>query len=258
MSIEKEAFRQARGAILKITLAISLLAAKPLSDLDHTSRVLAAARGQEVSCYEPIYAEQDDYPYDAIVVPGGGAQMSPEGYVVPSDFEQIRLEAAAIAFTKKIAPKLILLDGAMDPQVDPSMNRRYLQNKILSLSEGTIVLPDDSVIVENNSINTATNMRALSELAALHDMRTFFLITNVFQLVRAEIFACAYGNNAYPAAAEGIIADFDPARKAGFDQLYASPSMIPIIRKEEVGIAVSLYDPQGYIPTWVKQVLPDR
>ncbi|KKU83442.1 hypothetical protein A2973_03460 [Candidatus Gottesmanbacteria bacterium RIFCSPLOWO2_01_FULL_49_10] len=258
MIIGKEAMRQARGLVVRTTLAISLLAAKPLSDLDHTSRVLAAARGQEVSCYEPMYPEQDVYPYDAIVVPGSGVQMSLEGHVVPDYFEQLRLEAAAIAVIRKKAPGVVLLDGVSSPQIDPFINRTYLQKEIQKLSEGTIVLPDNAVIVENHSINTATNMQRLSELAVLYNLRTFLLITNEFQIRRAEIFACAYGNNAYPVAAEGVIADFDPERRAYLDELYASPSMKPIMLKEEIGIAVSLYDPQGYIPTWVKQVLPNR
>ncbi|OGM21102.1 hypothetical protein A2863_03075 [Candidatus Woesebacteria bacterium RIFCSPHIGHO2_01_FULL_38_9b] len=233
--------------------ALTYLTAQPFRDLKNTLRIIDALSGNQVDCYIPTDNKERNYPFDAIVVPGGGIDITPEGLTYPNEFQQLRLEAAAISFVKNKAPLVVLLDGELDPRVDPLMDKRWLQAKVTDLSQGDILLPDEFVFVDYESINTATNMRYMSGLAELRGIESQFLITNDFHLQRATYYACYFGLNTKPQSAEEIIIDYDPTREIAIQQLYESQKTKYLYRKERNALMESLIDPSGALPTLLKR-----
>ena len=163
------------------------------------------------------------------------------------------MEAAAIKYIQKQAPIIILLDGKLEDSGDSLISKQYLQNKVKKLSQGTILLPDESVIIENISVNTATNMKQLRKLVDLHHLQQVLLITNNFHADRAEIHACAFGINALSLPAENIIIDQFPERQSELDLFYQGQPIDKIKEKEFLGIAVSFFDPNGALSTRIKE-----
>lgn len=243
-----------RRALFKIAAVGGLaIAAKPLSDLDNTLRVYAAIFGGTVDC--PIDRESDStYPYGVIAVPGGGIELTAEGEYRPNIFERLRLEGAAIAYLEHAAPKVILLDGAMDPRVDPSINKTYLQEAVKRLSGGQSELPDDAVSIEHTTINTATNMEELARLVAASQENRVLIVTNRFHRLRTALLACANGMSAITVAAEERIIKKYPGRAAALNDLYRSPEVQAMARKEEAEILWQLFDPRARVPTLLKQL----
>src|SRR3990170_7267675 len=139
MGKENTLYKTLGRAILATTaLGVARVAIQPLLYPDNTVNVIAALQGQTVDCDPASKEEHRIYPYDAIAVPGGGIDISPDGIITPSYFEQIRLQAAAIAYIQGLSGFIILLDGQMGSQVDPFINKTYLQNEVEKLSNGSI------------------------------------------------------------------------------------------------------------------------
>jgi len=154
---------------------------------------------------------------------------------------------------KNKAPLVVLLDGELDPIVDPFLDRKWLQAKVNELSQGNILLPDRSVEVDSWSVNTATNMLYMSKLADLYELKNLLLITNVFHLQRATYYACYFGLNPKTQSAEEIIIDYDPTREIAIQQLYKSQKTKYLYRKERNALMESLIDPSGALPTLLKR-----
>lgn len=227
----------------------------PLVHIDNTLRVFKAAVFREkVDCAGDREAENKNYPFDAIVVPGGGSVLTPEGLYIPSDYQQLRLEGAAVAYSKNLAPRIILLDGAKNPIEDGLTSKRYLQESLKRLVGGNAFLPDEAIIVENRSINTATNMSELRKIVAAQNIKTVLIVTNEYHERRATLFACEYGVPASSAAAEDLIIEVDPERKGEISRLYHTPQVGTIETKETLEVIWSLWDPKGRVPTLLKKL----
>ena len=219
-----------------------------------TQRVIDALNGESASCFKDNIYEYERFRFDAIAVPGGGMIKNKAGIFEPSEFQKIRLEAAAIAYIERRAPIIILLDGKLEYSDHSNINRTYLQNMVKNLSHDEINLPIDSVIIENQSVNTAGNMDQLKKIAKRDHSLNILLITNFFHSSRAEIHACFNGINALSMPAEDIITSRFPGRKSELDLFYQSQPLDKIEKRERIAIAFSLFDPTGYIQTMAKEL----
>lgn len=254
MSAEHKGNGLSRRSFLKIVATGGLaIAAKPFFNLDNTLRVYAGLSGGTVDCSSNKESTVGPYPYAAIAVPGAGIEMTQDGEYGPNIFERLRLEATAIAYINHSAPKIILLDGAMDPRVDPSINKTYLQEIVKRLSQSQSELPDDAVTIEHTTINTATNMEELAKFVRGFP-KTVLVVTNRFHQQRAELLACANGISAVTVIAEDIIIKNDRSRVATIDELYQSPDVQAMTGKEEAEILWQLFDPRARVPTLLKQL----
>ena len=189
----------------------------PLLHINNTLRVLGTALGNEVQCVANKEAREASYPFDAIVVPGAGGVLTSQGFA-PNDYGKMRLEAAALAFARKMAPRIILLDGAKSPQEDGHANKEYLKNIFRDVFGQE--LPEEAIISENRSINTATNMKELSKIAKELNLVKVTIVTNDFHKTRATLFACQFDVAASSISAEELIIDAYPDRKQKIHALY--------------------------------------
>lgn len=90
---------------------VALTVGPPLLHLESSLRVIGAFLGRRIDCGIGIEPQNLNYPFDAIAVPGSAIVRMADGTDVPDEREKIRLEAAAIAYLNKFAPKIILLNG---------------------------------------------------------------------------------------------------------------------------------------------------
>lgn len=223
-----------------------------LRDLNNLNRIFEYWGGKPVDCFKNVEPETLGYPFDAIAICGGGVSASPNGKAEPSPIHKLRLEAGAIAYIQKKAPNIILLDGKLDPNVDPEMDRKYLQKLVNNLSQDKVNLPKTKVIVDCVSVNTASNMEELKKIATNYGFEEILLITSFFHINGAELNACAYGINTYPQAAEDIITDFDPSRKQEILSFYDGQPMDVMHRKEQLRVVSEVFDPKGRLSILLK------
>ena len=109
-----------------LTLAVVGGAAALFSRHKNTVRTLIALSGGTVDWVSGLEKRQGNFPYDTIAVPGAGVVINEDGSAEPNEFEKLRLEAATLAYIYGFAPKIILLDGAMGPQVKSYPIKTYL------------------------------------------------------------------------------------------------------------------------------------
>lgn len=223
----------------------------PLWHINNTLRILGTAFGNDIDCTNGKEAKEKGYPFDAIVVPGAGSVWTDEGFI-PNDYGRIRLEAAALAFARKLAPRIILLDGANSLPEDNQTNREYLKQTFGDTFGQE--LPEEAIIGENHSINTATNMRELKKIAKEHNLLKVIIVTNDFHKTRATLFACQFDIAASSISAEELIIDAYPERKQEVHRLYHTREVGEIENKELLKIIWSLWDPNGRVPTWLTKL----
>lgn len=227
----------------------------PLLHIDNTLRVFkSVAFGEKVDCAQDKEGEIQNYPFDAIVVPGGGSVTTPQGVHIPSYYQQLRLDGAAIAYSKKLAPRIILLDGVKGPSEDGLTSKTYLQKSLRRLTGENAFLPDEAIIIENRSINTATNMRELRKIVAAQNIKKVLIVTNEYHERRATLFSCEYGVPASSSSAEDLIIEADPERKDEIHNLYHTSEVRAIEAKETLEVIWSLWDPKGHVPTLLKKL----
>lgn len=223
----------------------------PLLHINNTLRVLGTALGNETDCASGKEAKDKSYPFDAIVVPGAGSVLTSQGFA-PNDYGKMRLEAAALAYFQKMAPRIILLDGVKSLQEDGYASKEYLRNTFGDVFGQE--LPEEAIIGENRSVNTATNMKELSKIVKELNLVKVVIVTNDFHKTRATLFACQNDVAASSISAEELIIDAYPARKQEIHTLYHTREVGEIENKELREIIWSLWDPKGTIPTLLRKL----
>ncbi|MFH1832707.1 MAG: YdcF family protein [Candidatus Levyibacteriota bacterium] len=237
---------------IRCTLAAALLAvsAPVYIDPDNAIRVKKALLGNPVDCGNGIEAQNKDYPFDAIVVPGAGRVKKADGTFEPNYTQKIRLEAAAFAYSKRFAPLIILLNGKREE--GESEGKKYLENRVEELTEGTAIIPDKRILTEENSINTATNMEELVKIAKKRNLKKVLIVTNKNHLARATLLACANGVAASSKSAEELLVE----QNSGHANIISDSSSEQA--KELAEVVLIAWDPKGKFPTWVKRLLHNR
>lgn len=248
MSPQEQGRRVPKRVALAALAALGggVLIGPPLLHSENTLRVLGVIVGKTAECATGIEAQKQPYPFDAIVVPGVGNDKTTDGNYTPNRDERMRLEAAALAFSQGLAPTIVLLDGLRNSQENGSVEKTYLQYAFGKLTGGgSESIDDEAIILGERSINTATGMDELAEIAKLRGMRRVLIVTNSYHEVRATLLACANGVAASPRSAERLLL----GQKF---QRYDSWTMIVIRLKEELEIIWAIWDPMGIAPTILK------
>lgn len=219
---------------------------------NNTYRIFEAAVLREsVNCDHGVKASNTQgFEYDAIAVPGAGRTPLENGEYFPNFHGQLRLDAAALAFSKEHkAPVIALLDGDdKTPEGEP-IGKAYLGSSSDRLLENPPIIPGESIVMDHVSINTATNMKELGRLARENDWRKVLIITNKYHGQRATLFACQNGVHASQRTAESIIRQYNPGLAPYIKMMYDDPTMRNRELTEGGKIAWSLVDPKGVIPT---------
>jgi hypothetical protein len=238
-----------------ITGALLMAVIPPTINHETTLRVWDAAWGTRIGCdygVEPIDAT---YPYDAIAVPGAGLYFDEKTQnYQPNSFERRRLHAAALGFVNNLSPKIILLDGQLEPGVDPNINRDYLQTEVSKLSHRKVELPDDAVYIDALSINTATNMEELEKLVQDLELNKILIITDQFHSVRSILLVCAKNVNASYKTVEELTAEYEPMKIEEINKPNIASGMKDRHVKEILEILSLPWDPPGTISTILKQI----
>lgn len=235
-----------RGDFINVGLAtvFSFLAYPLARDIDNSLRIFDAFTGQTVDC-SPYGEFEPNFTWDAIVVPGGGMKKNVNGTYAPNEFEELRLEAAAIEYISGKAPFIILLNGVTNPEADGDVIKEYLKKQVKKLSGGKKKIEDKNIIVENISVDTFTNMEQLEIIVKKNKLNNILMVSNFFHIGRATANSCAFDISTTPRLAEATIINFNPQRKAEILEFYQSQNLQEIMLRENLALLYALYDPQG-------------
>ena len=245
-----------RGDAIKAGLAtvFSLLAYPLARDIDNSRHIFNALTGQRVDC-SPDGEFEANPTWDAIVVPGGGMKKNPNGTYAPNEFEELRLEAAAIEYIGGKAPFIILLNGVSNPEADGNVIKEYLKKQVKKLSAGKKKIEDKNIIVENISVDTFTNMEQLEIIVQEKRLENILMVSNFFHIKRATANSCAFDISTTARSAETAIINFNPQRKAEILDYYRSRNLEEIMQNEYLALIYALFDPQGYYAQDAKRFL---
>lgn len=246
--------------LVRAGFALAALAVgPPIVNFENTQRVTGALFGEDVSCGEGIELNNPQYRFDAIVVPGAGRLQTADGTFEPTEYGKLRLEAAAILYVHDFAPMVILLNGVGKSEEDTFTEVRYLQDKVQELTGNDTGIPDEAILMDDTSINTATNMSELARIAVEYGLQNVVIDTNEFQSDRAVLFACVYGESVGLSVsslpAERVVASKYPERADELAGWNDTEQMKVIQAKETAEVALIVWDPKGYVPTWLRSFL---
>lgn len=227
MSLERRATRE----LWLAAMAAVALVLPTVVHFDNTQRVMAALLTKKTSCADGIEPNDPHYPFDAIAVPGAGVSLALDGTYLPTGDGQTRLRAVAIAFPNGVAPRIILLDGVGKEGISEAYLRRAME------LNGGFKIPIGTIFVENNSTNTATNMKELRRIVDEHHIKKVAIVTNMYHGLRSVLLSCANGVASSLLPAEDLLSE-------------ESRSVSVAVRfKEKVGILSQLWNPAGEFQT---------
>lgn len=236
---------------MKLGLASAAVLAEPwLASADNAIRVIGSFFGDGVDCTNKKESQNPQYPADAIAVPSGGTIRTDNGSYELNGDSRIRLEAAAIAYLNKFAPLIILLGVEKSPSEENSA-KVYLQEAFSRLTKNTASIPEEAILMETNSINTATNMEELSKIAEERKIGRVVVVTNGFHKDRATLLACSHDVAAYPISAEELVASQGPEGQIAVSK--NNVSWVTIV-KEAFEKLTMLWDPKGEAQTLLRGI----
>lgn len=231
-----------RKRVMMLAAAGTVILTPILMDTGNAKRVAGALFTGNVDCTARQKPKDPDHPFDAIVIPGAGSIKALDGNAVPGEAGQIRIKAGARLYLAGYAPTIILLDGAAGPGEKPSISKKYLQRL---LDDNTRIIPNETILAENDSVNTATNMKKLAEIVEETDIRLVVIVSSASHVSRATVLACANGVSALSLPAEDLLIKQDPT---------SSTRMLITTLKEKIETLLLLWDPKGTLPTFLKGI----
>jgi uncharacterized SAM-binding protein YcdF (DUF218 family) len=238
--MKKEARDTARNLILTSLVAYPML----LHPVESQRALDAVLRPDVYSCGPAVTIENAD----AILVPGGGMYQDAVGVFRPNAHTRQRLRAAAMLYAQNPDAKIVLLLGIPDESDarKGQANIDYLQRAYQWAIDTKDTIPTEDIVIDNHSINTATNMQEAARLAKQYGLEKFLLVTQSYHAQRATLFACNNGLHVTPALVEDVLG-------LG-ERTYAHH----IVAKESIELAMSYWDPQGNIQTYLKEQMSGR
>lgn len=218
----------------------------PLRDRANAKLIVQAALGNKVDCTSCVESDPSPYPFDAIVVPGGGLLQNDDGTWMPSERAKLRLEAASLAFRDRIAPRIVLLDGKAGSNEEQDTNYLYLGRMFAKVG---VELPEGDVFRDRESVNTRTNMEMLARISAENSIRKVMIVTNGFHETRSTLFACKEKVSATSMTAEERVIEEYPEREREIRLLFVTPRAKILAAKDHVEVAMSFWDSDGKMQT---------
>ncbi len=251
MRSERPSFREVvRKTALFITLWVLV---QPMFNPDTVGLVIDAAMGKTPDCSSGKPSNTEGYPYDLIIVPGGGVYEDGDGVYKPNTYQRARLDAAAYAYVGGYAQDILLSGGDPDLGVDMNLSKNYLQGRVLIYSDGEKSLDDSHVVIEDESINTATGMAKVPKIMDELGAEKALVVSHKSHINRAEIMACNYGVNAKSMSVEGIVESHNYYIAQNMNTNHGSDdSGWWIELKESLEVGALPFDRYAFGPTLIK------
>lgn len=190
-------------------------------------------------------------PFDAIVILGAGNQTR-KGRIEPNVHGKMRLIAGADARRRNLSQNIVIAEGEIMNEKPTAKD--YLERKYQKEEGKFSKIPKDSLYVENDSLNTATNMKVLDQTMKKNGWKKVLLITNKYHLLRATILALNFGIDATPVSAEDLLVQRDSRFKRVIDNFYKKPYMQSIEKGELGKVAWLIGDPKYNVPTSILEL----
>jgi len=241
------------GILLFGLLAVGL----PLLNHVTSERVMQISLGKDIQCTDMSEsAPQTSGLADAIVVLGAGLKSNDDGTWEPNSFESQRLNAGAGLYVAGYLDgqgKVVLLDGRLPDGAQADVDKRYFVQRVDNNSHGTVQVEESDVIVDTASVNTATGMDVLKNLADANKWDVIIVVTDEFHKNRAIEDALERGLCIKVITVEEYVSWFDPASREQIEQRNASSGMQLREIKENIGLLLHMYDPKWKLRSLMKQ-----
>lgn len=218
-----------------------------VTNAEHSLEVIGSFGLSPESCSATTEAVNGDYSFDAIVVLGAGVEKKVNGYQ-PNLYSKMRLIAGAAAFRVHLAPRLVLLGEANTKR--PALVA-YLERKYQKKSGDFSKIPSETIILKDNSFNTASDMYALAGLVRENGWEKVAIFTNDYHLQRVRLLARSFGVNPQVVSVERVLIKRDPRFARVIEEIYSSDEMARIRLKEFLEVLEFVWDPRAVVPTWL-------
>lgn len=195
-------------------LAMAIIGASslPIMNYQTTKNVIAAEIGIPLDCPKPPESVNGIYPFDAVAVLGAGMAIQKDtGLYGPNTFEKGRLTAAALLYLAGYTDTIVLHVGKQKPGVDPHLEVQFLREKVMELSHNTITIPEQAIILETDSVNTASSLQVSKQHIEEHGWGNVLYVSDEFHLAkRIPVIACEYGISGSYLSVEEIYEMYNP------------------------------------------------
>lgn len=229
-------------------LAVALIgsAALPIVNYRATKNIIAAEMGIPLDCPKPPEAVNGIYPFDAIAVLGAGMALQKDtNQYGPNTFEKDRLTAAALLYLAGYTDTIVLHVGKQKPGVDPLLELQYLKEKVWDLSHQTVALPDTAVIMDTESVNTASSLQISAEQTKQFGWGSVLYVSDDFHLAkRVPVLACEFGIAGSFLSVEDIYAMYLPDEFVKIKKRNKSEGMAWRKFMEEIKLWSMIIDPK--------------
>lgn len=186
------------------------------------------------------------HPYDSIVIFGAGNSFDRESFQ-SSEHGKDRLKAGALALYQGFAPRAVLVDGKLPPNVSISSAEEFFLSQYQNFQiqkrqqPGSLDEIKERITLIEGPINTASEARELGRLFRQERWKKVLMITNGYHLKRATLLSLANGVMGDSKSAEDILKE----NNLPYNRKVRTYTLI----KEKVELIALIWDPTGIIPT---------
>lgn len=229
-----------------IAVALIGCATMPIVNYNTTKNVIATQIGIPLDCPKPPEAVNGIYPFDAVAVLGAGMALQKDTNMYgPNTFEKGRLTAAALLYLAGYSDTIVLHVGKQKPGVDPNLELLFLQEKVWNLSDQTVTLPDNAVIMDTESVNTASSLQISAQQINTYGWERVLYVSDEFHLEkRVPVLACEYGIAGSYMSVEDIYALYSPDGVPALKKRNKGQGMAWRKIMEEIKLWSMIIDPQ--------------
>lgn len=219
---------------------LGLAIVPPIVNFETTARVATHfITGEKIDCALNVSPSNSTEPFDAIVVPGANGV---DDYY-PNKAQRTRLRAAAVSYVNGQSNFIILQDGRLPEGANPKMNAKYLQTYVKVISGFKSEIPESNIIIDNNSVNTASGMAELKIIDQKFGFKKHLVVTSSSHGNRATLYACDNGIATSWESAEKLAVKVDLNQAIENDKKKSPPLAITLKEKSE--LILDMYDPGG-------------
>ena len=251
MTAEQSAHKGRKNISVKSAIGIFLLfiAAKtamiPYEDPRYTIAAMNALSGGIAQCDSKEAPRNKEYPYDAIMVLGGGSVRIGPGIYEPSEVTITRLKATAIAYKERKSDRIFIMSGKMSPG-EELVELKRLQYEYSQLPGYDRPIPDEAITVESKSLTTASNMDAIAKIVKEFGLKDILMITDDSHMRRAKLLMCDRLSGS-SAIAEDIIKDYSSSTKELMHAIVISKGMTDAEKREVTNLTFHWVVKPGFL-----------